>query len=175
MRVGVYVDAMRLHDAASHMSSEYGFKLAKPDYEAIIVECLRVAALFAPGEELDLVRQAIYVASNGAAAFERALSKIGYEVAHHAFRNDGHCPECRRPRDRWQWDCQIATDVARDGFCSRIDIAIIASGSATLAPLFSLLDDLEIVGVAVGYGRTMSDRLPRRYTLPPRTLYEGAK
>lgn len=175
MRVGVYVDAMRLHDAAAHLSREYGFTVARPDYEAIVGECLRVAAMFAPGEDLDLVRQAIYVASNGAASFERALVIIGYEISHHTFRLDGNCPTCHRPRDRWQWDCKLTVDVVRDVVGRHIDIAIIASGSATLVPLFSFLDDFEVVGVAVGYGRTMSDRLPRRYTLPPRTLYEGGQ
>lgn len=173
MNVGIYVDAMNLHSAARVVSASHGFQRALPDYEAVLGECLRVAALYC---EPNLIEARIYAASYGSAAFVRALETIGYTVDHHMFRSDKHCKQCGTPKDSWTWGPKIASDILTDALLGDgIGLVVLASGSGKFAPIFERLEECSVVGVAVGYKGTISGRLVRTAELSPKTLYEGKK
>lgn len=167
MKLALYVDGQNLWNAAKNYGRDEGIDYAKPDYEAILVECVKIAKQWAAknnfGGEIDIVRQALYsVSRERALGFENALSRFGYAVHNHILRSE---------TDNWDWDTQIAVDVVKDlsDEDRKPDLVIIASGDGDLAPVLEACNGT--AAIAVGFPGSTSERFAEVHLLGRNALY----
>jgi uncharacterized LabA/DUF88 family protein len=98
---------------------------ARPDYEAILVEAIRLAKARMESGDVEIVRQIVYsISRKRALGFEQVLSRLGYEVRNVILKSR---------TDSFDWDTQLAVDAVRDAVL--VDLVIIVSGDGDVAPI----------------------------------------
>lgn len=166
MKLALYVDGQNLWNAAKSFGRDQGLDFAKPDYETILVECIKIAKEWAKKNnvsvDVEIVRQSLYsVSRERALGFENALSRFGYTVHNHILRSE---------TDNWDWDTQIAVDVVHDIRELKPDLVIVASGDGDLAPVLTAVNG-SCASIAVGFPGSTSDRFQEVCLLGKNALY----